>query len=377
MVKKRKKKSQQKLYYFGGIVFLLFFVLIILLPSVPAKFISFGANDSDMQFVPQGNKNSLQLYWFLPATPTKMPKAVFPPMTFPLVPPSSSQPPDSPPIDRSTYPPSKGCGISHITLRTSKENGKCCVQDGPVESPNDCCSTVPFCDLTTNPPKASEGISCSCGGNSANRNTGGGTSNSFSGTCNGQYKYWCNAKPVIYLYPTVPSVINVQVQVPGEITVSDPLYPKEGWRDVTAYPNGTLMYKGSTYHELFYESSVTPTSPPKTGIVVPFEQVESMLRHFTIQLGLRSDEQAEFIAYWIPRLTELKKPYVLLSLFTQEEKEQIDNVTITPKPDTFIQMIFYFKGLDKPVSIKPLKLPSVLPQRYGFTAVEWGGILDQ
>src|SRR5207248_2364939 len=42
---------------------------------------------------------------------------------------------------------------------------------------------------------------------------------------------YCIAKPVIYLYPQTPTKVQVSLKVPGEIYISDPLYPKgTGWQ---------------------------------------------------------------------------------------------------------------------------------------------------
>ena len=100
------------------------------------------------------------------------------------------------------------------------------------------------------------------------------------------------------------------------------------------------------------------------------------MQEITTRLGLKPNEQAEFLSYWLTRLNSLKTPLVQISIFSQASKDLIDQVNITPKPDTFIQFIMYFKGLDKPVSLAELTLPNSIPDRVGFTAVEWGGIID-
>jgi len=54
----------------------------------------------------------------------------------------------------------------------------------------------------------------------------------------------------------------------------------------------------------------------------------------------------------------------------------VDKVIITPEPDTFIFFLAYFKPLSQPIQVKPLMLPLEPPKRVGFTAVEWGGTID-
>lgn len=379
MATKKKKSSPQKSRGLAIVLACLVSIVLCLgLIASPTVFRTQGASSFALPFTPQAAKETLQLYWFLLPSPTVPPPAtpVRPRPTVPLVPQTKITPVTNVPIKNG--PPAKDCGIAHAIHIVGKDaQGKCCVQDGPVNSPSDCCPSVPYCDLRTNPPTAgSPDISCTCN-NKVAIQPNGGKNQSFchSGTPPGPY--WCNAKPIIYLYPEEPLYVDVSVWVPGEITVSDPLYPKGGWKDVLAYPDGTLLYQGGQYHDLFYESSVTPIDPPERGIVVPMDQAEPTLRNLATKLGLRGYETDDLLAYWIPRLNELQTPYLIISYFPQEQKEQIDAVTIMPKPDTFIEMIFYFKGIEQPIAAKPLQLPQETPARVGFTAVEWGGIIDQ
>lgn len=194
-------------------------------------------------------------------------------------------------------------------------------------------------------------------------------------TYNGE-PYWCDAKPVIYLYPQEPTITSVKVEVPGTIPISDPLYPPEGWQNILAMPSGDLFYQGRKYKELFYEAAITPSNRPTTGIIVPYEAITQTLLSTAQQLGFNTYESLEFTLFWAPRLQALKSPYILVSVFDPLAKQVIDKVTITPKPDVFIEYIFYFKPLSKPVEIAPLLLPTQPVARYGFTAVEWGGIID-
>ena len=91
---------------------------------------------------------------------------------------------------------------------------------------------------------------------------------------------------------------------------------------------------------------------------------------------MQADEQTEFLDWWLPRLRDLNTPYILFSIIDRDEKDRIDKLNISPKPDTLIDFMAYFRPLNKPVDIPPLILPQTPPKRVGFTAVEWGGILD-
>lgn len=195
------------------------------------------------------------------------------------------------------------------------------------------------------------------------------------GEYNGE-AYWCDAKPVIYLYPQKATLVDVVLTIPGTIPVSDPPYPQQGWQDILALPSGELFYQGKSYPELFYEAAITPTTPPNNGSVVESKDIASELLSIALKLGFTTKEATELVTFWLPRLQELNSPYVHISIFDPETKLAIDKVTITPKPDTFIEHIFYFKALNEKISLPPIPLPATPPERIGFVAAEWGGIID-
>jgi hypothetical protein len=61
-------------------------------------------------------------------------------------------------------------------------------------------------------------------------------------------------KPVIYLYPTVETLVKVEVIPKGEFTFTYPNYGN-GW-EVSAAPNGALTIGDATYNYLFWEAQV-------------------------------------------------------------------------------------------------------------------------
>ncbi len=187
---------------------------------------------------------------------------------------------------------------------------------------------------------------------------------------------FCLGKPVIYLYPQKPTVVDVTIRTEGNIVVSDPLYPTGGWKNVLANPDGTLTYQKKQYRELFYESNTQTLTRPETGVVMEKQNLKSQLLAFITHLGLsRADEQQEFLDWWIPRLQNIKTDKLFISILEKDEKDRVDNVDISPKPDTFIQFIVYFAPLADGETVTPLILPPT-PKRIGFTAIEWGGVID-
>lgn len=333
----------------GGIELLV--LAVVVLASIMLTGGSFSFNNS----LPQNNgqpvniqdiqpgpaQNTLQISGLATATPVPIP----PPIQISNPPPGNT----SGTIPQITTAPNQSlpttCGLT--TTPWGAFNNNCgpgnCVIDGPATKASDCC---PGSGGQANWPD--------------NRSP-----------------YWCDAKPVIYLYPTKPTNVSVKITIPGKITVSIPKYEEnEGWKNVLAYPNGDLIYKNNKYSELFYETIQERTTPPAAGWVVKMSNLKAKLTVITTKLGLKENEQQEFLSYWLPRLKDLEKPYVFVSVFTGNEKQSIDKVDISPKPDTFIEFIMYYKGVDAPFNIKPLELPQDIPPRTGFTAVEWGGILD-
>ncbi len=195
---------------------------------------------------------------------------------------------------------------------------------------------------------------------------------------------YCAAKPVIYLYPEKPMFVNVKITTPGRFV--DHIPPLEffgndngvaiaGWTGVMAYPSGDLFYKNSNYKELFYDTSLSYVKAPDHGIFIERRNLKNELSKFVKGLGLNDWEAEEFTSYWVPKLYGLNKKYIFTSVVDQGEKMRVDKVEITPTPDTFIEFMAYFNGVDEVFASKPLTL-SKAPERKGFTAVEWGGVIE-
>lgn len=195
----------------------------------------------------------------------------------------------------------------------------------------------------------------------------------------GKCQEYCGGydKPIIYLYPEESTFIDVEVKTTGDIFKSIPQYPEGGWKNVLAYPNGKLIYQGKTYQELFYETNIGYIEEPQKGLTLTSSNLEKELDTILYRLGLNSWERNEFLAYWLPRLAKENSPYFQFSLIQGEFKEKTDKLLITPKPDTLIEILAYFKPLRKPYQGSTLILPENPPKRIGFTAVEWGGTLQK
>jgi hypothetical protein len=177
-------------------------------------------------------------------------------------------------------------------------------------------------------------------------------------------------KPVIYLYPTQTQ--SVDVTVDATITKSIPTYETNGWKNVIAHPNGMLSYQNDVYPNLFWEGIGNGFYPTvKSGTIVKTSEAAATIKKQLHQQGLNNTEVTDFLAYWVPKLPNT--PYTRLTWFNTEQMNRLAPLTITPSPTTLIRVFLDFQGLQKPYSLPAQVLTA--PERNGFTAIEWGGLL--
>ena len=180
-------------------------------------------------------------------------------------------------------------------------------------------------------------------------------------------------KPVIYLYPEKPMDVNVRVEPNQGISVSEPTYPKNGW-DVFAKPSGELIFKNKKYPYLFWEgSSDVSYQQSNRGWVVAKDDLNKFFDNKLKQLGLIQKEINDFKEFWIPTMTKNNKPYYFVTFLPRKKIDQLAPLSITPKPDTIIRVMMDYRELDQKEEAVGFKIKT--PQRKGFVAVEWGGML--
>jgi len=177
-------------------------------------------------------------------------------------------------------------------------------------------------------------------------------------------------KPIIYLYPTKTTEVDVTLLEQEQITCSYPKYT-EGWK-VKAEPNGDLIDLSTNreLYALYYESeNIEDFKVEKDGFVVKGEESIAFLEEKLEILGLTPREAEEFIVYWLPKLEANNYNYIRFA--TMEEINRNMPLEIAPNPDTLIRVLMIYKGLDNPIDVEEQKL--ITPERKGFVAVEWGG----
>lgn len=180
-------------------------------------------------------------------------------------------------------------------------------------------------------------------------------------------------KPVIYLYPEKETDISVQVAPAGGFTITEPAY-NDGWF-VKADTQGNLYNytDKQQYPYLFWEGYALNYQRPNEGFVVQKEKVGEFLSKTLLRLGLNAKEAAEFMDFWVPKMTT--EPYYLISFVPQSEFDKLAPLNVSPRPDTVIRVFMDYQGLPKPIKLASPKI--ITPVRSGFTVVEWGGALQR
>jgi len=203
----------------------------------------------------------------------------------------------------------------------------------------------------------------------------------------------CYGKPAIYLYPQTDTSVSVKLDIDGEITKTIPPY-NNGWH-VLATPDGTITDESQgkqckEYDYLFWEAKPKKLELPDKGWIVACKDLEEWFNEYLPKLGLNKKEKEQFMEYWLERLQG--KNYYELKLLDRAFLEEHAKLTISPSPDTLIRIIFCFTPLDEYKADeykadehktnadghKTLEPPLIkTPDRKGFVALEWGGILNE
>ena len=177
----------------------------------------------------------------------------------------------------------------------------------------------------------------------------------------------CAEKPVIYLYPTEETEVNVKLNLDGGLTCTYPAY-YDGWT-VTAHPDGKLIDEnGREYYCLYWEGETYAQYDFSRGSCIKGEDTAAFLEDVLAKIGLTEREANEFIIYWLPQMEQ--NPYNLIA-FQADAYTDSAELEITPAPDSLLRVFMAWKPLDTAVDIEPQEFAGF--ERSGFTVVEWGG----
>ncbi|MDO8657483.1 MAG: hypothetical protein Q7K55_01985 [Candidatus Levybacteria bacterium] len=184
------------------------------------------------------------------------------------------------------------------------------------------------------------------------------------------YDYWnnhsefgCMGTP-LYIYGQSKQNIDIKLKDYGK-----------DWYKITLLDGGLMEFNGKVYDKIDYEFPSKNVTPPNYGIVTSSEKLKEVLTFYAKSLGLNTKETNDLVDYGNKNI---KSPFVFVSFFDQKTSEQILPLEFNPKPDTYINIVFYFKELKTFPSILPSSptFPAIL-ERKGLTVVEISEIVDK
>ena len=175
-------------------------------------------------------------------------------------------------------------------------------------------------------------------------------------------------KPVLYLYPEEDMMVNVTFDNKDKLLSTYPKYKNE-W-NVFAKKDGTLIDEnGRKYYALYWDENIKHEEKFKTGFYVKSKDSIKFLEEKLFEMGFTDKEANEFIMYWLP-IMEQGGDNLVHFHFTEDRQKQ-NKINIEPKVDSLFRVSIEIKKVKKKVSIKEQKIERF--ERYGFSALEWGG----
>lgn len=200
------------------------------------------------------------------------------------------------------------------------------------------------------------------------------------------------AKPVIYLHPTTPTDVEVQLTLTPESWQQGIFYPQPdaaGKWHVRAHPDGLLTdtRTGTTYPSLFWEATA-PLYPQahdmQQGWLVQRDSLIPVFERVLNQMAFSPAERAEFIQYWLPILGQHPQVFIHFAFsghsastgpFTNPTGTLYDAAAplrISPAPQEWLRVNMLWHTVTEPM---PSPQPQTLPRlsRTGYYGLEWGG----
>ncbi len=182
----------------------------------------------------------------------------------------------------------------------------------------------------------------------------------------------CKKSP-LYIYGTPGQKVNIKIQT--NVYNDNPKYGN-GY-EVTTLENGAMEVNGVVYNALNYDyrSNSRRLEKPTRGRVVPTSSVSSIINNYGTRLGLNKKEISNLVRFAKENVTS---PYVFVSFYDHETSKRILPLSISPTPDNYLNVVFYFKQVSSlpDFEIKDPLFPSEPLHRSGLTVVEVSEIIE-
>jgi hypothetical protein len=179
------------------------------------------------------------------------------------------------------------------------------------------------------------------------------------------------AKPVIYLYPNREQNITVKLGLKGKLAFTWPEINADNTWKVRAQPDGTLFNeREEDYPYLFWDGVQDDMSYIKQdeGFLVKQSGLARFMREKLLILGINARERADFITYWVPRMTGSE--YYFIRFETTAYSKAVP-LTVVPKPESMQRVFMVFKRAAGNYKYTEQELTPF--KRKGYTVIEWGG----
>ena len=183
-------------------------------------------------------------------------------------------------------------------------------------------------------------------------------------------------KPVIYLYSTQPTNVNLSIDFKGDLTFMYPRYDN-GWQVNVSKKGIQNQADQKIYPYLFWEGILSElgfvtTSTGMEGYFIQTDSTISFLENTLTQLGLNQTEMTDFITFWDHKLKNIDtQPSNFWWMKLTRMKLQ-ELMSILPQIPCRIYLLF--QGSEIELKQNFLTAPVLKPfDRKGFTLVEWGG----
>ncbi len=176
----------------------------------------------------------------------------------------------------------------------------------------------------------------------------------------------------LYLYGPKNTKVDITIGTP--IASYGPTYKNKF--SATLADNNIFEIDGKRWESLEYSyiSAKKNRTAPEYGTVVARTELATEVQTYAQKLGLNQKETNDLVA---KSVSKISKPYVFVSFYDQKTSKEILPISFNPKPDTYINYVFYFKGLDEMPKQLPTK-PTFPPieKRGQFSAVEISEIFE-